>query len=134
VVSANEVNASTLRYMLQINRFVVQPCGSAAEALELLDGATFDALLCDWPLTGVERLLDQAWTMAPDMHSLVLAGGLREKPESLVADAVLLRGGCSPAELLERIKVLTARKRGPKAIKKPPMSEIFSPARRAGVA
>ncbi len=132
LATANEVNGSVLKYMLEINRFAVKSTASAAEALETLQHETFDAMLCEWPLTGIERLLDQAWTIDADMRSLVLAGSLREKPQSIIADAVLLRGGCSPAELIERLKVLCARKRGPKSVNKPPVSEMFNrPARLA---
>jgi hypothetical protein len=42
------------------------------------------------------------------------------------ADALLAKKNCSPQELLERIKVMSARKRGPRkgALRQAPVTEL----------
>jgi hypothetical protein len=121
LVGASEDRLSILKFMLNTRGFAVTAVVGAAPAVEQLRAQTYELLLCEhWPLPGIEHLLNQAWEIDSAMHSLVLAPGLTASPAGLNTDAVLLRGGCSSSALLERVKVLTARKRGPRAIRKQP--------------
>jgi CheY-like chemotaxis protein len=123
LVGASEDRLSILRFMLDTNGFAVTAVVGAAAAIEQLRAQTYELLFCEhWPLPGIEHLLNQAYEIDPAMRSLVLAPGLTSSPAGLNTDAVLLRGGCSSFELLERVKILTARKRGPRSIRKQPIA------------
>jgi hypothetical protein len=45
---------------------------------------------------------------------MILLGDQQAGNQIHVADAMVARKNCSPLELLERIKVMSARKRGPR--------------------
>jgi len=112
----NEDRLGVLRFLLETNGRAVTGVATAPEALEAIAAHGFDLVVIDWPLDGLGRLVEEAharWTA-----SLVLAARERERPDCC-ADAVLLRGTPAP-ELLGRIKVMCARKRGPR--KKMPLA------------
>ena len=59
------------------------------------------------------------WCGAPSKYTLrspalIVSGTVTAHERALAADAFLPKGAASPVELLERIRVLVARKRGPK--------------------
>ena len=120
LVASDEDHLGVLRFILETQRFRVTAAASAVEAAEILRTHFFEVLLCEWPLPGIEALLDQARAIDDQLRSLVLATSLKETPEGVYADAIATRG-CSNAELLERVRILAARKRGPK-FKKPVIS------------
>lgn len=123
LVGASEDRLSILKFMLVTRGFAVASAVGAAAAVEQLRAESYDLLLCDhWPLPGIEHLLNQAYEIDSATRSLVLAPALATSPAGLNTDAILLRGGCSSAELLERVKVLTARKRGPRPTRKQPVA------------
>jgi len=45
---------------------------------------------------------------------LIVSGTVSSFERAASADAFLPKGACTPAELLDRIRILVARKRGPK--------------------
>ena len=123
LVGVNEDRLGVLKFTLEVNRFTATCAPTAGEALDLLQQRSYDLLLCDWPLIGIERLLDQARGIDETLHSLVMAPGQSQPPDDVFfADEILRRGGCRSAELLERVKLLTARKRGPRPERKPVVS------------
>jgi DNA-binding response OmpR family regulator len=98
--------------VLDINRFVAVVATDAAEALAQLTAHGIDLVIVDlpfaaWPLI-LERVDDLGW------HQPVIALGTRfGLPEAAGFDSTLPRE-YSPAELLDHIKLLNARKRGPR--------------------
>jgi hypothetical protein len=44
----------------------------------------------------------------------LISGTVSNFDRAAAADAFLPKGACSPAEMLDRIRILVARKRGPK--------------------
>ena len=124
LVGASEDRLSILKFMFVTRGFAVGSAVGAAAAVEQLHAESYDLLLCLWPLPlpGIEYLLNQAYDIDSAMRSLVLAPALATSPAGLNTDAILLRGGCSSAELLERVKVLCARKRGPRPTRKQPIA------------
>jgi CheY-like chemotaxis protein len=123
LVGASEDRLSILQFMLVTNGFAVASVIGAAAAVEQLHAESYDLLFCDhWTLAGVDHLLDQAYEIDPAMRSLVFAPYVATSPAGLNTDAVLLRGNCNSFELLDRVKMLTARKRGPRSIRKQPIA------------
>jgi hypothetical protein len=75
-----------------------------------------DLIVCGWPLAGADlgRLLNDLHAIDRMVRSMVLMEHSATALEILGADAVLYKGCCSGAEIRERAKQLTVRKRGPR--------------------
>ena len=127
LVCASDDRLSDLKYMLWVNKYEVFGETSTSDALELLRDLTVDLLLCELPLPGVEDLLAQAQALNSSMRSLMMGNITAEIAAGLFADVIYqarpFKAPPSSAELLERIKVLCARKRGPISTRKPPQHE-----------
>jgi hypothetical protein len=52
--------------------------------------------------------------MAPEVPTIILSGSVKNFERASSADAFLPKGACTPLEVLERIRVMIARKRGPR--------------------
>lgn len=50
----------------------------------------------------------------PGLPAMIVSGTVNAADRAVQADVFLPKGACSPAEMIERIRVLVARKRGPK--------------------
>ncbi len=119
IVAGDETRASVLKFMLYTNGFAVEAVLTAADAEEQLPARPWDLVICELPLSGAEHLLDQACQIRDGIPSIVIAAKGAERPEGICSDAVLPRHYI-PADLLERARVISRRKRGPKPAKKPP--------------
>ena len=116
LIDSNEYHLSVRRFLLDTHRFAVTGAQTSKEALQLADECMPEAIVAVWPFTGGDlgRLLNYLHEIFPGVPSILICENLSAPPEGVVADAVMLRGACSPAEILDRVKVLSARKRGPK--------------------
>jgi CheY-like chemotaxis protein len=118
-VDDNEQILSVRTFLLETRGYRVLGVRTAAEALEILERTTLgtiDLLIADLLLAGSDgnELVRKAKQMHPTLPALIVSGTVSSYERALAADAFLPKGACSPAELLERIRVLVARKRGPK--------------------
>ena len=118
LAASDEQRASELRYLLYLNSYAVAGAEDAPDALNLLVSQPFDLVLMDWPFGDSADLIRLAFDL--EIPSLAFATGTKEPPDCF-ADAVLF-GSVSAVALLDRVKTLTIRKRGPKPIKKPSVS------------
>jgi DNA-binding response OmpR family regulator len=75
-----------------------------------------DLLLADLLLPQMDGndLIRRAKHVHPGLPGLLVSGTVTNFDRAAAADAFLPKGASSPAELLDRIKILVARKRGPK--------------------
>ena len=108
-----EERISTLAFALGLKTFTVTTASTAADALELLRKGRFELLLVDLPLSGAARLCDVAAASDLRIPSLILGTNTEQDSTDAVADARMIRQR-DRTDLLERLKVMTARKRGPK--------------------
>lgn len=88
-------------------------------ALEQLEGAmpgSIDLLLADLILPGMDgnELVRRAKRMHPGLPAMLISGMVSNYDRAAAADAFLPKGACTSAEMLDRIRLLVARKRGPK--------------------
>jgi two-component system response regulator CpxR len=114
----DEDQIGDLRYLLYVRGFRVvtaESGGAAVVALSEAPELTFDLLLVMWPLKGATGLLKLAKAIAPDLPAVVITENEDRLPLGFMPDMTLCRAQRTNAEILERIKVLTARKRGPRA-------------------
>jgi len=66
------------------------------------------------PQMNGNQLVDRLKQLASHVPMVLLGDPQRMAGEMHAADAVLTKKACSPQELLERIKIMSARKRGPR--------------------
>jgi DNA-binding response OmpR family regulator len=118
LAASQEDRASVLKFTLETNRFFVIVAATSQEAIANLPGRAFDLVLVDWPLDGCAAVLDAAY--AEETRSLVLAAKEKKRPGCCADDVIIYPA--SPAYLIDRIKVMCARKRGPRPTKKPVVS------------
>jgi DNA-binding response OmpR family regulator len=116
LIDSDETRQGIRRFLLETHGFAVFSASSAEEARELCADYSPDAVVAAWPLAGADlgRLLHQLHECSPAASSLLLADSAAAVPESVMADAILPKGQCSAVQVLERVRLLSARKRGPK--------------------
>jgi CheY-like chemotaxis protein len=115
-VDDNEQSLSIRKVMLETRGYRVIACSSAVEALEHFRKGGVDLVLTDLVMPGVDgtRLIDEVKSVSPETPTILFSGKIRIYDRDTRADVFLPKGMYAPAELLERIRVLLIRKRGPK--------------------
>jgi hypothetical protein len=115
LLDSNAERAALTRYMLHINFYKIYTAHSPEEAAAL-KVSYVDLVLGYWPL-GVGAL-DRLKKQFGAQSTMIVAPRSSHRPLDAVADAVLAGGvtgeGCTAAIILERVQILTCRKRGPK--------------------
>jgi two-component system, OmpR family, response regulator CpxR len=118
-VDGNEQVLSVRTYLLDIRGYRVISAGSSQEALEVLERSipgTIDLILSDllMPQMDGNELVRRAKQLHPGLPAMIVSGTVNSFDRALHADVFLPKGAASAAEMIERIRVLVARKRGPK--------------------
>ena len=118
-VEDNEQVLSVRKFMLETRGYRVVAMEDAATALEYLEGAlpgTVDLLMADLMLPGMDgnELVRRAKGLHPALPTLLISGMVSNFDRAAAADAFLPKGACTAAEVLDRVRLLVARKRGPK--------------------
>jgi CheY-like chemotaxis protein len=118
-VDDNEQILSIRTFLLQTRGYRVIAVPTPQEALESIAGSiagSFDLLLCDLLMPGMDgnELVRRAKELQPGLPAMIVSGTVTTYDRAGRADVFLPKGASSPAELLERVRVLVARKRGPK--------------------
>lgn len=116
-VDDNEQELSVLKFMLATNGYRVLAASNGQEAIAIFATAPLiDLVLADttMPQMSGGQLVERLKRMSSHVPMILLGDAQTAMGELHVADAVLARKNCSTQELLERIKVMSARKRGPR--------------------
>jgi CheY-like chemotaxis protein len=118
-VDDNEQTLAVRKFLLETRGYRVLCATSAYEALEILDDyapGELSLLLCDllMPQMDGTELIRRAREVQPGLPTLMVSGTVTAFDRGSGADVFLPKGACSPVELLERVRILVARKRGPK--------------------
>ena len=133
-VDDNEQILSVRTFLLETRGYRVVQSPSAEHALEYIQQAspgTIDLLLCDllMPQMDGNELVRRAKQLHPGLPAMIVSGTVNAADRAVCADVFLPKGACSPAEMIERVRVLVARKRGPKkAVPAQPAMEGFTQA------
>jgi two-component system, OmpR family, response regulator CpxR len=127
-VEDNEQVLSVRKFLLETRGYRVLAMESGAEALEYLRGTipgSVDLLLADliMPQMDGNELVRRAKMLHPGLPTLLVSGTVSSFDRAAAADAFLPKGACTPAEMLDRIRILVARKRGPKKQVAPPVMD-----------
>jgi CheY-like chemotaxis protein len=113
----NEQELSVLKFMLMTNGYRVLAASNGQEAIALFASVPqVDLVLADttMPQMSGSQLVERLKRTAPYVPMILLGDAQAGNGEIHAADALLARKNCSTQELLERIKVMSARKRGPR--------------------
>jgi CheY-like chemotaxis protein len=115
-VDDNEQELSVLKFMLATNGYRVVSATSGQEAIGVFAETLVDLVLTDFAMPQMDgrELVERLKRIASHVPMILLGDPQRMGGEMHRADALLAKKNCSPQELLERIKVMSARKRGPR--------------------
>jgi len=115
-VDDNEQSLSIRKVLLETRGYRVLTCATGEEALERFKKGGVDLVLTDLIMPGLDgtRLIEQIKGLSPQTPAILLSGKVRIYDRDTRADVFLPKGMYAPAELLERIRLLLVRTRGPK--------------------
>jgi len=115
-VDQNQQALSIRKVLLETRGYRVITCTRGEEALERFQQGGVDLVLTDLIMPGLDggKLIEQIKAIAPQTPAILLSSKVRIYEHDTQADVFLPKGMYAPAELLERIRVLLIRKRGPK--------------------
>jgi len=107
--------------MLETRGYRVVTCASGEEALKVFENGGIDLVLTDLIMPGVDgtELIARIKSISPQTPAILFSGKIRIYDRDTQADVFLPKGMYAPAELLERIRLLLVRKRGPKRVSNP---------------
>jgi CheY-like chemotaxis protein len=118
-VDDNEQVLSVRAFLLETRGYRVLQALTSQDALEQLQQAvpgSIDLLLSDllMPQMDGNELVRRARQLHPSLPAMIVSGTVNAAERATCADVFLPKGACSPSEMLERVRILVARKRGPR--------------------
>ena len=115
-VDDNEQTLSVRKFLLETRGYRVHTAINGQEAIAIFSATHIDLVLTDLGLPQMDgnALIGHLKEIAPDVPMILTSETVRAGERTHRADAFLAKGCCSPADLIERIRVMSARKRGPK--------------------
>jgi len=115
-VDDNEQSLSIRKVMLETRGYRVVACTGGQEALERFRNGGVDLVLTDLIMPGLDgtKLIEEIKNLSPQTPVILLSGKVKIYDRDTKADVFLPKGMYAPVELLEQIRVLLVRKRGPK--------------------
>ncbi len=121
-VDDDERALSIRKVMLETRGYRVITCCDPDTAIALMHAGGIDLVITDlmMPKLSGAKLVEQLKTISPGTPALLFSGSVNACMEEHLADAWLPKGEFAPIELLDRIRLLLVRKRGPKRMLHPP--------------
>jgi CheY-like chemotaxis protein len=115
-VNDNEQSLSIRKIMLETRGYRVVACARGEEALQMFRKGGIDLVLADLIMPEMDggALIDEIKAISPQTPAILLSDKVKLYDRETRADVFLAKGMYAPAELLERIRLLLVRKRGPK--------------------
>jgi two-component system, OmpR family, response regulator CpxR len=131
-VDDNEQSLSYRKIMLETRGYRVASYARGEEALERFKLGGVDLVVTDMAMPGLDgpQLIAAIKNLSPQTPAILISSKVRVYDHDSQADVFLARGMYAPADLLERIRLLLVRKRGPKKMQHRPQQL----ARRQGAA
>ena len=104
--------------MLETRGYRVIVCTTGEEACEVFRRGGIDLVLTDLMMSGMngEELAKHVKQVAPETPVILFSGKVTVYDQTTQADVFIPKGMYVPVELLERIRLLLIRKRGPKRV------------------
>jgi CheY-like chemotaxis protein len=120
LVDDNEKDGSTLKFMLVTNTYRVLAAHSPAEALGVFASNRVDLVLASFHFRGPAgtpngiELIDKLKALGPHTPMVLLCDPGKVQDQTHRADRLVSKATCSALDLLDIVRVLCARKRGPR--------------------
>jgi len=117
-VDDNEQSLSIRKLMLETRGYRIVTATDGSSALDLFREGGIDLVLTDLVMPGMDgtELIAHIKALSPGTPAILFSGKIRVYERDTQADVFLPKGMYAPAELLERIRLLLIRKRGPKRV------------------
>ena len=115
-VDDNEQSLSIRKVLLETRGYRVLAYTDAKQALDRFTQGGVDLVLTDLVMPGVDgsKLIQGVKNISPGTPAILVSGTVKIYEHESSADLFLAKGMYMPADLLERIRLLLVRKRGPK--------------------
>jgi two-component system response regulator CpxR len=115
-VDDNEQSLSHRKIMLETRGYRVVSFSRGEEALERFRQGGIDLVVTDMAMPGLDgpQLIAAIKNLSPQTPAVLISSKVRIYSHESQADVFLTKGMYAPAELLERIRILLVRKRGPR--------------------
>lgn len=115
-VDDNEQALSIRKIMLETRGYRVIACNTGQMALEAFRRGGVDLVLTDLMMPGLDgsRLIEEIKASSPQTPAVLISGRVKIYERDTMADVFLSKGMYEPMDLLEKIRLLLVRKRGPK--------------------
>ncbi len=115
-VDDNEQSLSIRKVLLETRGYRVIACSNGQDALQAFRQGGIDLVLTDLVMPGIDgaKLIEEVKAISPNIPTLLISGRVRIYERETLADVFLPKGVYAPAELLEQLRLLLIRKRGPK--------------------
>jgi two-component system response regulator CpxR len=125
-VDENEQSLSIRKIMLETRGYRVVACTCGDDALDRFKKGGVDLVLTDLIMPGLDgaKLIDKVKEISPQTPTILLSGKVKIYDGNTRADVFLSKGSYAPAELLERVRLLLVRKRGPKRVQHLPTARV----------
>ncbi len=115
-IDDNEQSLSIRKVLLETRGYRVVTSNNGADALEIFKQGGVDLVLTDLVMPGLDgtAVIDHVKALSPQTPAILISGTIKVYERDTRADVFLPKGTYAPVELLERIRLLLVRKRGPK--------------------
>jgi CheY-like chemotaxis protein len=115
-VDDNEQALSVRKFLLETRGYRVLTSLSAEGAMEHFERGGIDLVICDlvMPKMDGNELVRRMKDRSPEVPAMLISGAVHNCDRATTADAFLPKGASSPLEMLERVRIMVARKRGPR--------------------
>lgn len=119
--------------MLETRGYRVASCSKGEDALERFVQGGIDLVIADMAMPGLDgpQLIAKIKELSPQTPAILISSKIRIYDHDSQADVFFAKGMYSPADLLERVRLLLIRKRGPKRLQQRPPAAM---ARQIGAA
>ncbi|HEY6970895.1 MAG TPA: response regulator [Candidatus Angelobacter sp.] len=115
-VDDNEQSLSIRKIMLETRGYRVVACTTGKEALQIFKNGGIDLVLSDLVMPDFDgaKLVAAIKEASPETPAILFSGKIKAYEKDTRADVFLPKGMYAPVELLERIRMMLVKKRGPK--------------------
>lgn len=117
-VDDNEQSLSHRKIMLETRGYRVASFARAEDGLARFHQGGIDLVIADMTMPGMggPQLIAKVKEHSPQTPAILISGKARIYDHDSQADVFLAKGMYAPADLLERVRLLLVRKRGPKRL------------------
>ena len=132
-VDDNEQSLSHRKIMLETRGYRVASFSRGEEALARFMQGGVDLVIADMAMPGLDgpQLIAKIKGMSPHTPAILISSKVRIYDHDSQADVFLTKGMYAPVDLLERVRLLLVRKRGPKRMQQQRNCASFTSDRRS---